>query len=173
MQTALRRGGFAVVLLSLFHPTQACAAAGDGVGFGPVLAFTWPDGASLGWELSGVRGVNILEHFTLGGSYRLIPRSKGLDSSPQTDPAYFHYLAWEPWILVGATLGAALTDQFQPRVAYGIWEGLPISLDGQLFDDDSLQWVFSIAIGWRGIGGTQQFYVAPKIWRMRGFDFFN
>jgi hypothetical protein len=170
MQSALRGGGLALVVFALLHSTKARAADGDGVGLGAVLAFTWPDGSSLGWELSAVRGDNILAHFTLGGSYRLTPLSKSLGAPPPNDPAFFHYLAWEPWVLVGATLGAALTDQFQPRVAYGIWEGVPASIDGDLFNDARLQWVFSIALGWRGIGGTQQFYIAPKIWRMRGFD---
>jgi hypothetical protein len=170
MLSALRRVGLALSLSVSLSSANASAAEGDGVGFGAVFAFTWPDGAALGWELSGARGANILEHFTLGGSYRLPPLSKNFGSAPPTAPAYFHYLAWEPWVLVGATLGAALTDRFQPRVMYGIWEGVPVSIDGDLFQDDGLQWVFSIAIGWRGIGGTQQFYVAPKIWRMHGID---
>jgi hypothetical protein len=31
--------------------------------------------------------------------------------------------------------------------------------------------VLSIAIGWRGIGGTQSFYLTPKLWRMHGWGF--
>jgi hypothetical protein len=154
----------ALLLAAVLHTTAASAEDGDGVGFGPVLAFSTTDATSLGWELAAtLNGHGPLSHFTLGGSYRL--------SAQPRDPAYFHYLAWEPWVYVGGTLGAALTDQFQPRVVYGVWEGLPQSLDGELFADSALQWVFTITIGWHGVGGTQQFYITPKMWRMHGYDF--
>ena len=153
-----------MVLVTLL-PAAAAAKQGDGVGVGPVLAFTWRDATALGWELAGTSGPSPFAHLTLGGSYRISPHP--------TDPSYFHYVAWEPWGYVGGTLGAALTDQFQPRVMYGLWEGLPMGLDGRLFDDSSLQWVFSIAIGWRGVGRMQQFYITPKLWRLRGLDFFT
>lgn len=164
MLAASRRAVSSLLLLIAQLPAPAASAEeGDGVGVGPVLAFTWPDATSLGWELAGTTAGNTLAHFTLGGCYRI--------SASPTDPGYLHYVAWEPWAYVGGTLGAALTDQFEPRVMYGIWEGLPVSLDGELFDESTLQWVFSITIGWRAVGAMRQFYITPKLWRMRSIDF--
>jgi hypothetical protein len=140
---------------------------GEGVGFGPVLTFSADDSIYVGWELAATS--NILLRGSLGGAYRVVQHSD--------DPAFFHYVAWEPWAYVGGTLGLALTDP-QPRVMYGLWEALGQSLSGVsnsvgggLFDSTELQWVFSIAIGWRGIGSTQSFYVTPKLWRMHGWQF--
>ena len=35
--------------------------------------------------------------------------------------------------------------------------------------DSQRQWVVTIAIGWRGIGSMQQFYLTPKLFRMNGW----
>ncbi|HEU4580997.1 MAG TPA: hypothetical protein VFS67_22215 [Polyangiaceae bacterium] len=141
---------------------------GQGVGFGPLLSFSADDSIYVGWELAGAG--NILFRGSLGGAYRVVQQHSD-------DPAFFHYVAWEPWGYVGGTLGLALTDP-QPRVMYGLWEGLGQSLSGVsnsvgggLFDSTELQWVFSIAIGWRGVGSTQTFYLTPKLWRMHGWQF--
>jgi hypothetical protein len=173
MHFPLRRVGGVLLLLALLRPTDARAAERYGVGGGPVFAFSWHGGTYLGWELAGVRGADVFAHLTLGGSYRVWQSPEALESSPRRDPTYFHYVAWEPWVYLGATLGAAVTDQLQPRVVYGLWEGLPLSIDGDFLGSDELQWVFSFAFGWRGIGGTHQFYLTPKLWRMHGVDLFD
>jgi hypothetical protein len=159
------------MLLSL--AAEARAESGDGAGFGPVLGVTTSGSVSLGWELSG-SFVAPLVRVAAGGSYHL---NRAAD-----DPRYFHYVAWEPWIYAGATLGLAVTDAPQPRALYGLWLGWaqdlasPIPLVGgfEFVDDDTrYHWVLSLCIGWRGIGGTQQFYATPKIWSIKGWDFFT
>ena len=137
---------------------------GQGLGVGPVLAFSADDSLYVGWELAATR--DLLVRGSLGGAYSIV-RHAG-------DPTLFHYVAWEPWGYVGGTLGLAVTDP-KPRVMYGLWEALGHSLSGNdslsggLFDSSELQWVFSIAIGWRGVGATQTFYITPKLWRMHGW----
>ena len=81
----------------------------------------------------------------------------------------------------GATLGAAETDEPDTQILYGLWGGFAEDLGDAFFDDeldylnDSTRdhWILSLSIGWRGIGKTQQFYLTPKVWRMRGWDFFT
>ncbi|MEY2937227.1 MAG: hypothetical protein RL033_7976 [Pseudomonadota bacterium] len=137
------------------------ARAEPGWGFGPVLAITASDSPSLGWELTALGDHPLWARWAVGGNYSWAVQGD--------DPAYLHYLVWEPWLYAGGTLGVALTDRFQPRVAYGAWEGVGVSLDGDLFESDERQWVVSLAIGWRAVGGTHQFYLTPKLWRMNGW----
>jgi hypothetical protein len=159
-------------LLVLALPLDARADSGDGVGFGPVLGITTNGSLSLGWELSGSYRLPLVR-LALGGSYQL--------EREGDDPRYFHYAAWEPWVYVGGTLGAALTDGGEGRVVYGLWEAYAQDLGDPLFDanynylddDEGPHWILSLSIGWRGIGGTQQFYFTPKIWRFQGWDFFS
>lgn len=165
--------GLCLPLLSLLSlATQARAESGDGAGFGPVLGVTTDGSVSLGWELSGSYRVPIFR-LSAGGSYQL--------QRAGDDPPYFHYLAWEPWIYVGGTLGVAVPDSPKARIMYGLWEGWANDLHGSLFDDNMdfldddtrFHWVFSLSVGWRGMSGTQQFYLTPKIWRLQGWDFFT
>src|SRR5215510_8579899 len=90
-----------VALLLVLLPARAHAESGQGAGFGPVLGVTLNGSVSLGWELAGSFGVPLLRLST-GGSYQIV---SGGDDAP-----YFHYLAWEPWLYVGGTLGVAVTD---------------------------------------------------------------
>lgn len=171
MAAPYRRLLLALVPLLLLA-TPARAASGQGAGFGPVIGLTWHGSFSMGWELSGTLGVPLL-HFTAGGSYQV--------RSSSEDARYFHYLAWEPWLFVGGTLGLALTEEPQAKLLYGAWEGWTQDVGDALFEenydflDDSsrFHWVFSLSVGWRGFGSTQQFYLTPKIWRIQGWDFFT
>jgi hypothetical protein len=154
------------LLCSLPARSARASDDGQGIGFGPVLTFSADDSIYVGWELGATR--DIFVRGSLGGAYSAVRHAD--------DPALFHYVAWEPWGYVGGTLGLAVTDR-QPRVMYGLWEALGQSLSGNaslgggLFDSTELQWVLSIAIGWRGVGGTQSFYITPKLWRMHGWEF--
>jgi hypothetical protein len=154
------------LLCSLLVRSARASEDGQGVGLGPVFTFSADDSFYVGWELAGTR--DILVRGSIGGAYGIVRRAD--------DPALFHYVAWEPWGYVGGTLGLAVTDP-KPRVMYGLWEALGQSLSGNgslgggLFDSSELQWVFSVAIGWRGVGGTQSFYITPKLWRMHGWQF--
>lgn len=148
--------GFA---LSLCAPGLAHAA--PGFGLGPVIAITASDTPALGWELSVVGSNPVYARAALGGSYSW--------SVAEGDPQHFHYLVAEPWLYVGATLGLAVADHLQPRVVYGAWEGVGVSLDSDVFNTDERQWVVSLALGWRAVGSTHQFYLTPKLFRMNGW----
>lgn len=165
--------GLCLAMLSVLAlAREARADSGDGAGFGPVLGITTGGSVSLGWELSG-SFVAPLVRFAAGGSYHL---QRAAD-----DPRYFHYVAWEPWVYVGGTLGVAGTDGPEAKLMYGLWEGWAQDLGSPLLDgsydfvddDTRYHWVLSLSIGWRGIGGTQQFYLTPKIWTIKGWDFFT
>ena len=165
---------FTVCLATLlsFRAAEARAESGDGAGFGPVLGITTDGSVSLGWELSGSYGGPLLRG-AVGGSYHL-------QRSPE-QPRYFHYMALEPWVYVGGTLGLAVTDAPTVKVMYGLWEGWAQDLGSPLLDgsydfvddDTRYHWVFTLSIGWRGMSGTQQFYITPKIWTLKGWDFFT
>ncbi|MEY4544483.1 MAG: hypothetical protein RL685_678 [Pseudomonadota bacterium] len=172
MAASVRRILLALLPLLLLA-TPARAASGEGAGFGPVIGLTWNGSVSVGWEASASLGIP-LARFAAGGSYQL-------RSSSSKDARYFHYLAWEPWLFVGATVGLALTDEPQAKVLYGAWAGWAQDAGDALFDGNSdfldddtrFHWVFSLSVGWRGFGSTQQFYLTPKLWRIQGWDFFT
>jgi hypothetical protein len=144
------------------------ADSGSGYGFGPVFALSADDTFSMGWELGA--SASVLAKASVGGTYYLKPR--------RDEPAFVHYAAFEPWLLLGGTLGVAVTHVLEPRLAYGLWEGIPVPLSGALLDDPDdaggqTIWMATLTIGWRGFGSTHQFYFTPKLWRYRGFDLFN
>jgi hypothetical protein len=169
------RGVFSGCLaaVALTGVAVARADSGDGVGIGPLFAFSVnaEDSVAIGWEAAAsVQGP--FSKATLGGSYYLSSRKGGAGDMPG-----FHYLAWEPWYIVGATLGVAATNRGDVLPYYGLWDGLLGSVSGDnltsLYDDEGLHWAVSLTAGWRGVGSRQEFYFTPKVWRIRGWDFFT
>ena len=86
------------------------------------------------------------------------------------------YAAWEPWFLVGGSLGAAYTatDRKVHPLA-GVWEAVPW-FEGHAMDQGfnrppacSPCYTVSIALGWRWAGGSE-FYLAPKVSLLQGID---
>jgi hypothetical protein len=154
----------ACTLAPLLWHGVAAAAAGDGVGFGPVFAVSHHGSAWLGWEVAASRNGPGLK-LNLGGIYHI--------AGEDDEPAFLHYVAWEPWAYVGATLGVAAPNAGAPRFMYGLWEAYADGLDHSLYSGEQLIWAASVAIGWRGFGSLQQFYLAPKLWYIRSFDFFT
>jgi hypothetical protein len=139
----------------------ARASPGDGWGAGPVFAFSSDGTFSLGWELSALSKLPLLKG-SVGGSYAF--------NAPPQQASVVHYVAYEPWFIVGGTLGAALLDVNRVSFMYGIWEGAPIPLTGKLVVDsgtehDATTWVLTLTVGGRVFGGVSQFYFAPKLWR--------
>ena len=95
---------------------------------------------------------------SIGGVYHVAPQGK--------DPFTTHYLAWEPWLLVGGTFGLGFADGSSPvRLALGAWLGLP-PLE---VSHGERVWALTLAIGVRAFGGTTQLYFTPKIWRLTPF----
>jgi hypothetical protein len=169
MRTVLQRLlPLASALALSFAAGSASAESGDGVGFGPVFAYSSDDTAHIGWELGAAWQYAPLLRFSLGGSYRVT-------GGDRRTLAYAHYLAFEPWFYIGGTLGLAADDRGDARGVYGLWEAAPMALgDRRIFSSgDQLLWAVSLSIGWRGFGSTHQIYLSPKLWRMRGWDFFS
>ena len=141
----------------------AKADLGDGEGFGPVVGYS--EGSwSFGWE-AAISRVSPLVKASVGGVYHVNRR----DSAPLT----VHYLAYEPWLLLGGTVGVAFADgPHLLRPALGVWQGFPITLTGKdLFSAGPVErrWVLTLSIGWRWFGWSlSQFYFTPKLWRYSG-----
>jgi len=113
-----------------------------------------------------------LAKVSLGGIYHVAPRGD--------DPFTVHYLVLEPWFVLGGTFGLAVAERGDPlRLAYGVWEGVPIPLKEGVdaFGGDNVagagerSWMLTLTLGWRGFGSTQQIYFTPKLWRFAPIGF--
>jgi len=164
--------GQAVLLVIVFFaslgvPCRAVAEQGDGGGVGPVVGYSGAGSWSLGWEASVSRGFVPVLKLSAGGSYQFAPRGK--------DPFTVHYLAVEPWFIVGGTLGLAVADGHDVlRLAYGGWEGFPVPLTNGMEPfgrNAGPAWMLTFAVGIRAFGATSQVYFAPKLWRTETFTF--
>lgn len=150
-------------------PAQAKAGTVDlvsisdaGIGAGPVLELGFDGTWSAGWELAF--RTPTLVALAMGGSYSLHG-----EAGPGRS---VHYLAFEPWLLVGGTVGLALSHDAKLRPMWGVWEGAAVGADGDT-DPYSFpkrgEWVFSLAVGLRGFGRDLRAYVTPKAFWMRDY----
>ena len=164
----------AAVVLSALASRPGVARAldqsGQGYGFGPVLAINDDSTVSLGWEAAVAHGP--LLHGVAGGSYRLV--------SSDDSPFAHHYVAWEPWLILGATLGVAVNSDPGAELLYGGWVGGMGTTHNEigLIDSDgdtggSEVWAISGAMGFRGFGRASQMYFTVKLWRFHTFDAFT
>lgn len=114
---------------------------------------------SFGWEASVTRSTVPLLKGSLGGIYHVAPRG--------ADPFTVHYAAFEPWLIVGGTLGLGVADGSAPvRVAYGGWIAVPPwRLPVKSYDGGDRAWLLTFVVGIRAFGSTSQFYFTPKLWR--------
>jgi hypothetical protein len=157
----------AIACAASLLPATARAHGGDGEGIGPVFGYSGERSWSFGWEASVTRGGPFAK-LSLGGIYHVAPN--------RADPFTIHYLVLEPWFVVGGTLGLAVADGPQvARLAYGLWEGLPIELNNgdSPFGDSTRHWMLTFTIGWRGFGRTQQIFFTPKLWSFASLGWFN
>lgn len=147
-------GAAAVILVVALGATGSARA--QTVGAGPMLGWVEDEGLSVGWEISGTWGIPLL-HASVGGSYRL--------EAPGGTRAV-HYLAWEPWFVIGGTLGVAIDDDGVATGAIGAWEAGPIWIH-ELRDQRASEAVpaiaVTLAIGWRLMAGRHEIYVTPKL----------
>jgi hypothetical protein len=165
--------------VAVFATAFAAAACGSGVqaAAGPVVGYVKGRGASLGWEAGGgpmkteVHGYapelqfpSLIARVNLGMSWR--PSARELVS----------YAAWEPWYLVGGTLGAAYsTADRQVGLLAGVWEALPpwvwhpSSVAVPTSPNCSPCYTVTVAFGWRWSRGGE-FYLAPKFGVLDGID---
>ena len=154
----------AVIAASLF--LGGCHAA-----VGPQVGYTFDRGVSYGWEGGG--GLAYLRG-NVGQVIR--PIESKADAEPDTTE-WVSYVAAEPWIYLGATLGAAYSDEAGLGLAAGLWEGfaIPISRSGTAdfqCGGDPCRPVASIAGGLRYINGEWELYVTPKVGFLQTFTLF-
>jgi len=105
-------------------------------------------------------GLSLLAHFNVGMSWR--PGALGTDPSERVT-----YLAWEPWLLVGGTLGLAHSSaDGKLRPLLGVWEAIPYVIGAPVRANPlrscSPCYTVSLAFGWRW-EGKGELYLAPKI----------
>jgi len=144
---------------------------------GPVVGYVKGRGASLGWEAGGgpmkteesnyrttLEFPSLIARFNLGMSWR--PSARELVS----------YAAWEPWLLVGGTLGAAYsTADRQVGALGGLWEAAPVSVSQHRAGDLPTSpgcvpcYTVTVAIGWRWARGGEV-YLAPKVGILDGIN---
>jgi hypothetical protein len=133
---------------------------------GPVIAMRDDGGLALGWELGGAFGHDlasrVLSRVNVGGSYALF----GTSNRGAEDLSVVHYVVWEPWFIVGGTLGVAIDKGARVHPAFGAWEGFPIPLstDDEIDSRSPHRIFLSIAFGFRWWGtDVNEFYLTPKI----------
>jgi hypothetical protein len=154
------------------------------MGAEPVVGISARGRAVLGWEAGG--GTDGVCRANIGGSYRSVkPAQRLLPSTPSkvqskggtriSDYEYVHYLAYEPGLLGGATLGIAHGNLIGIKESHGLWIGAGSAMmyretDGSYsknpFDhgqEGHWKTNFTFTIGWRRLTGEHEFYFAPKI----------
>ena len=107
----MRSMPFCALAVCIALADASVTAHAQTVGAGPMIGWVEDEGLSIGLEIRGAAGP--LVHASLGGSYRLEARG---------GTRAVHYVAWEPWLVGGGTLGAALDDDGRASVAIGAWE---------------------------------------------------
>jgi hypothetical protein len=149
----LQRSGVLLVVLNvaaMLMTPHALADNGGGFGAGPVIAVGRR--IALGWEAGATTSLPLLK-VSVGGSYAL--------SSRRGVPNSWGYIAYEPWLVVGATVGVAVDGELRStKTLYGAWQGIPVFVD----NGSGYNWVLTLAAGWRVLGGEHQFYFTPKAW---------
>jgi len=150
----------------------ACGT-GQQLATGPVFGYASGRGASIGWEAGGgpmwtaYSGyeatpslASLLARFNAGVSWR--PTSQGSQGHERIT-----YAVWEPWFLLGGTLGVAHSSEGSSvGPMFGVWEAAPYILGSPIrrnpLSTCSPCYTVSLAFGWRWSSGTGEFYLAPK-----------
>ena len=167
--TALGRAFWGSLLLAL-----AGCGTGQQLAAGPVVGYVVGRGWSAGWEASGgpmstnleaVTFPSVLTHFSVGMSWR--PGPSGTIGSERLS-----YAAWEPWFVLGGTLGIAHSSaDGEFRSIFGLWEAAPWIFGAPIRSDPlkrcSPCFTVSLAVGWRW-SGSGEFYMSPKLGILNG-----
>jgi hypothetical protein len=151
---------------------------GQQMAAGPVIGWVSGRGRSIGWEAGGgpmsareaggdpvVTTASLFTHFNVGMSWR--PPRLGGDSRERVV-----YAVWEPWFLLGGTLGLRESSSDGVRPLVGAWEAVPFVFGAGGRRSFPLTTcspcaTLSLAFGWRFDGGGE-FYLAPKVGLLNG-----
>jgi len=157
------------------------ACGGQQIAAGPVIGYVQGRGFSAGWEAGGgpMRASAKNSSAPEVPTQDLFLRASGGMSwrpGPAGSAEYdrITYLAWEPWLVVGGTMGlyhssASTRFDFLP----GAWEAAPwvIGAPRRNLSTDfrycSPCYTVSLALGWRW-SGASEFYLTPKLGILNG-----
>lgn len=121
-------------------------------------SLSWMAGPVLGFRLGaapGPRGVFGVEGGAGWGPHRL---NLGFE---HRDHKQLGYLEFDPWFLLGASMGFGVDSDGEPQIVLGIWEGLPIGLERALACTDQYSAQATISAGYR-YTGVHELYVTVK-----------
>jgi hypothetical protein len=152
---------------------------GQQIAAGPVIGYVRGRGFSAGWEAGGGPMHTKSSYQLQVETYELFLRaSGGMSWRPGPVGSAEHeritYLAWEPWFVVGGTMGLYHSSA-SAKVGglVGAWEAAPwvIGARGHAPVSDythcSPCYTVSLALGWRW-SGASEFYLAPKLGILNG-----
>jgi len=129
-------------------------------GLGPTVGYRFNDGARVGWEASGGFAV---ARASVGQTF-------GYSDAPNTD----FYVAGEPGIILGATLGADYASGKGWGFMPGGWIAAPPFYPWGETDRRSdvlgMQPAGSVAIGYRYVHG-HEIYITPKFYLIERITF--
>jgi hypothetical protein len=145
-----------VVVVALLFPTIAHAEDGDLTNFtvGPVLgvriAGGQPDSSPLIIGIEGGAGYGP-ERFNIGFEHR--------------SDHDFGYVEFDPWYLLGGTIGFGVNEAGETNGVFGFWEGLPIMGN----DASCTDWHSTVTVsgGYR-YTGVHELYLSVKAGTMHG-----
>jgi len=157
----------------------AGCGTGQQIAAGPVVGWVSGRGWSAGWEAGGgpmntssgggdpvLSTASLLTRFNGGMSWR--PPLAGGGTRERVT-----YLAWEPWLALGGTLGVRTSSTEGVHSLLGLWEGVPFVLgafkrSAPLYRCSPCT-TFSLALGWR-FDGAGEIYVTPKVGLLNGMN---
>ena len=130
-------------------------------GLGPTVGYRFDDDARIGWEASGgfaIARASVGQAFSYG---------------EQADTDF--YVAAEPGVLLGATLGADYASGEDWGFMPGGWIGVPVyprpdQPTDRAYDIFGMQPMGTLAIGYRYAHG-HELYLAPKFFLLQRLDF--
>ncbi|HEY4185123.1 MAG TPA: hypothetical protein VGP07_08650 [Polyangia bacterium] len=166
------RSWSAMTALAATAMAPGACGMGQQIAAGPVLGYVEGRGWSPGWEAGGgpvqtrksggdpvTDASSLFAHVSLGMSSR--PGAPGREAREQ-----ILYAAWEPWFLVGGTLGVVRSSERGIDKMVGAWEAVPwvigAPVRGNPLHRCNPCFTISLALGWRWSGG-REFYLAPKV----------
>jgi len=151
------------------------ACGGQQIAAGPVIGYVQGRGFSAGWEAGGgpMHATPEVEIYNL-----FLRASGGMSWRPgpvgSAEYERITYLAWEPWLVVGGTMGLCHSSASgKVDGLFGAWEAAPWVIGAPRHTSIvdyrycSPCYTVSLALGWRW-SGASEFYLTPKLGILNG-----